>query len=161
MKVGARTGFSQFYVGPGPALVDGRRCMEIIPVIGGRVFSEQVIIDPGDSSAPVFDAHGIVHGMVSAKLKYEEVGFIVLMSDIIKAAAEISLRRETMLRRVSTSAFCKGQSNSFRKTPKVKRSRRLGFADFVSNFWRMFFIAVSQSPKAGRHCLVTDIRVGS
>jgi hypothetical protein len=88
MKYGARSGFSAFHAGPGAILLNGRRCMEIVPVVGGGTFAKQVVIEPGDSSAPVFDARGVVHGMVSAKLKYEEVGFIVLMSDIISAAAK-------------------------------------------------------------------------
>jgi hypothetical protein len=94
MKFGARTGHSEFWIGYDEALMDGRECAAIIPLRGARNFNGDTIVEGGDSSSPVVDKDGVMHGMVSAKHLQAEVGYMVLTSQIMKAAEEMGYKLE-------------------------------------------------------------------
>lgn len=91
MKFGSRTGFSKFHVNEHRAFLDGREALEIISLSGVHAFSAREIVDGGDSSAPVFDQEGTLHGMISAKSTNSFAAYMIAISDIIQAAKEMGI----------------------------------------------------------------------
>jgi hypothetical protein len=94
MKFGARSGYSEFWIGYDEVLLDGRECAAIVPVRGARAFAGDTIVEGRDSSSPVVDKEGVMHGMVSAKHLQMEVAYMVLTSQIMKAAEEMGYKLE-------------------------------------------------------------------
>jgi hypothetical protein len=89
MKYGAATGLTKFQtLEKTLTLHDGRISVCIVPIHGGTTFPEESLVEPGDSSAPVFDKKGIVYGHVSARLVTSEVGFMLVWRETDKWARE-------------------------------------------------------------------------
>lgn len=89
VKFCAVTGFIKFHAAKVAVLEDGRRCLKVLP--GRRRYGSvrDPAVEPGDSSTPVFDSDGVLHGMVLAKHRVFETAYVVLMSNIIQACTKL------------------------------------------------------------------------
>jgi len=92
MKMGAATGLTLFSVHDmAICFAEGRESIKICPLFGSATFTNSPIVKPGDSSAPVFDESGTLHGMISAKFESLEVGIMIVFSEIATAANDIGI----------------------------------------------------------------------
>jgi hypothetical protein len=135
---------------------DERHRERVGVVLRGRPLTE--LRFPNVVKCPVYSEYSFSVGIISRFRSSWEPTYVLSK---VRANWMLALRRDRRLSKLSTSAFCRGQNNSFRRMPKVKRSRRLGFPKFVSSFWRIVSMAVWQSSKDDLQPLVADSRVGS
>ena len=93
MRFGAATEFTEFFVVEGSITYDGRKCVEIASAIGGTTFATTCIVEGGDSSAPVVDVDGVMHGMISAKSVYTQMAYMIT-KDIVEAGKKLGFDME-------------------------------------------------------------------
>lgn len=95
MKMGAATGLTFFNVhNMAVCFAEGKECTNICPLFGSATFTNSPIVMPGDSSAPVFDQSGVLHGMISKKFETLEIGVMILFSEIASTAKDLGMELE-------------------------------------------------------------------
>jgi len=95
MKWGHGSGMTKFYITEHLKLYKkGRQAIELIPLSRSACMDEGRIVIKGDSSAPVFDREGTLHGHITATLEEANVGFMVLWGCVEEWSEELGLDLE-------------------------------------------------------------------
>lgn len=95
MEMGAATGLALFSIHDmAVCFAEGRECVKTLPPFGSATSTDSLIVKPGDSSAPVSDQLGILHGMISAKFETLDAGIMIVFSEIANAAKDVGMDLE-------------------------------------------------------------------